>query len=145
MKILLIEDNPDDIEQIARALSQLSETYTLSTAKSAREAFSLLDQTGTSAFDVVLTDRHLPGMLGTKLSDRLRKHKKTKTAAFIMVTGDVGDKARSEALVYDLDGFLTKPVDGKRLSKMLLNGQVFWELSDLPHDLEMYRSAMADS
>lgn len=64
LRILLVDDNPDDLALAQRALRPMSLVWDVVTAGSAAEALDLLD---TQAVDVVVSDIDLPGMDGLSL------------------------------------------------------------------------------
>lgn len=143
MNILLIDDTPEDRERIFRALQHCAANISVDTAESGKKALSKVCENTGETFDVILIDRYLPDMLGTDLADQMRFMGCARNAALIMVTGDSGDTARSDALARNFDGFMTKPVDQVRLRSMIMEKKIFWEISDLPNDLDLYRSKLA--
>lgn len=142
MNILLIDDTPEDREQICRAVQNCAANISVHCAESARKAMERLSDYPSEVFDVMLIDRHLPDMLGTDLANLIRSEGLAKNAALIMVTGDIGDIARADALAHNFDGFISKPANSNRLKAMLIEKKIFWEISDLPHDLHLYKSRL---
>jgi CheY-like chemotaxis protein len=66
--ILVVEDDPIQRRQIARAL--VSSGYPVAMAATGEEAMGILAE---DDIDIVLTDRRMPGMDGVELLERIRQ------------------------------------------------------------------------
>ncbi|MBK9771021.1 MAG: response regulator [Candidatus Obscuribacter sp.] len=75
MRILVVEDNPDDAELLDFKLQQLKHDFLLDFADTLQQAFIIL---GKTPFDLVLLDLSLPDCDGietyTKVADRVSIH-----------------------------------------------------------------------
>ena len=65
-RVLLVDDDPDDLEEMQSVLE--SEDFTVVTADSGKAALALLQE---ADFDVVITDAHMPEMDGVELIELL--------------------------------------------------------------------------
>lgn len=75
--ILLVEDDPDDVRIIEKALESSTVPVTISTVENGVEALETLDKAalaGEPAPDLILLDLNLPIMSGTEFLTKLRAH-----------------------------------------------------------------------
>ena len=70
-------------------------------------------------FDVVVTDVIMPGAKGTDLLNRI--HKESKGVQVIMITGEPTVNTASKAVRAGAYDYLSKPVSGKNLQKVVAN------------------------
>jgi PAS domain S-box-containing protein len=116
LKILLAEDNPINAlltrELLRRRGHQVTEVTSGEAAVKAMEG---------GAFDLVLTDIHMPGMDGIEATQAIRRNEirssrpRTPIVALTADTLETGRRACREA---GMDGFLTKPVEPTQLDDM---------------------------
>src|SRR5207244_7115175 len=88
--ILLVEDDPDDILLIGRALSQAQLESAVNVVRDGEEAVAFLEaQTGRSPSalpSLVLLDLKLPKMSGLELLLWVRRHPKLKSIPVVVLT-----------------------------------------------------------
>lgn len=70
--------------------------------------------------DVVITDRHMPGLSGTALCRRIREHPRGMRTSIILVTGDGGAADVIDGVAAGADDYLVKPVEEFVLQVRLL-------------------------
>ena len=73
------------------------------------------------AFDLVLTDIHMPGMDGIEATKALRALEERlgrPRTPIIALTADVLETGRRACREAGMDGFLTKPIEPKQLEDM---------------------------
>ncbi len=104
IRILLIEDNPDDVEIIRRVLERYRRlNFELVTAESTKAGWKLLSK---EAFDAVLLDHKLPGENGLEL---LRcQSGKGRLPPVIMLTGQVDVVVAKEAIKHGAYDYVPK-------------------------------------
>jgi PAS domain S-box-containing protein len=105
VRVLVVEDDPDTREGIARILAQCGASVAL--AADARTALRALE--GDAPPDVLLCDIGLPGEDGHALLRRAREDGRTVPAAALTAFASVDDQVRSLAAGFQLH--LAKPVD----------------------------------
>ncbi|MBM4154747.1 MAG: response regulator transcription factor [Lentisphaerae bacterium] len=108
MRILVIEDEPDLLAGIVRALRD--EDYAVDTAV---EGVDGLFKAESWAYDAILLDIMLPGMDGWEILRRLRQTRKTPV---LVLTARDAIRDRVRGLDGGADDYLTKPFD---LAEML--------------------------
>src|SRR5689334_12352126 len=65
-RLLLVDDEPDNLDALARLFRR---GYSIATATSGEAALELLEK---ERFEVLLTDQRMPGMSGSELCARAR-------------------------------------------------------------------------
>jgi CheY-like chemotaxis protein len=114
MKILVCEDDEVVLKVIQVALeNQPAETtYT----KDGRQALDLL-RSG-HRFDLVITDIHMPYHNGDEILTLIREDQK-KNTPIIMISSDTEEEVITLALKSGVNEFIEKPLDPKKLNKLL--------------------------
>lgn len=112
--ILIIDDNPLNLK-LAKLLLEV-EKYQVRTAKSAAEAFQVLEQFRPR---LILMDFQLPGTDGLELTKKLKNDPRCQDAIVVLVTSydQKGDEAKAKAA--GCDGYLSKPIDTQTLPGVL--------------------------
>lgn len=106
MNVLIVEDDPMVRRLLLRHFQK--QHATAREAGDAERALALFQEENT-AFDVVVTDVHLPGMTGVDLATRLREIRPDQ--AIVFVTGDVDADLARRALESGSAGYLLKPFE----------------------------------
>ncbi|NBQ59509.1 MAG: sigma-54-dependent Fis family transcriptional regulator, partial [Opitutaceae bacterium] len=109
--VLIVDDEKHTREGLQQALA---DTYDVSIAASADEAFNLLDS---QPFDVVLTDLRMPGKSGLKVIDKALAL--PQRPAVLMMTAYGNIDTAVEAMKRGAVDFLTKPVNIERLEVLI--------------------------
>jgi two-component system, NtrC family, response regulator AtoC len=109
--VLIVDDEKHTREGLQQALA---DSYDVSIAASADEAFNLLDA---QPFDVVLTDLRMPGKSGLKVIDKALAL--PQRPAVLMMTAYGNIDTAVEAMKRGAVDFLTKPVNIERLEVLI--------------------------
>jgi DNA-binding NtrC family response regulator len=109
--VLIVDDEKHTREGLQQALA---ESYDVSVAASADEAFNLMDA---QPFDVILTDLRMPGKSGLRLIDRALAL--PNKPAVLMMTAYGNIDTAVEAMRRGAVDFLTKPVNIERLDVLI--------------------------
>ncbi|MFM8337849.1 MAG: sigma-54-dependent transcriptional regulator, partial [Opitutaceae bacterium] len=109
--VLIVDDEKHTREGLQQALA---ESYDVSVAASADEAFNLLDA---QPFDIVLTDLRMPGKSGLKVIDKALAL--PNRPAVLMMTAYGNIETAVEAMKRGAVDFLTKPVNIERLEVLM--------------------------
>jgi two-component system, response regulator len=116
--ILLVEDNPDDVELTVMALKESKITNPVVIARNGVEALDYLFGTGSHAGRdvsvqpvVVLLDIKLPLLSGIDVLRRMREDERTRRTPVVMLTSS--DESGDIAATYDLgaNSYVRKPVE----------------------------------
>lgn len=73
-------------------------------------------------FDVIFVDHMMPGMDGLQVTEEIRSHEWPNTnTPIVALTANVVSEMRKQYLKSGMDDFISKPIDRKELSRVLLN------------------------
>jgi len=114
IRILHVDDNPDDLELIEFQLKRLSVDLDIHFAESAQEALSLLSET---SFDCVLCDFQMPGSDGLEFLKTLRD--RGDDIPFIFLTGQGNEELAARALRAGADDYYTKETTFAHYDRLL--------------------------
>ncbi len=138
MKILIVEDNPDDETLVLRALKKSSVTNKILVVRDGAEALDWLFREG--AYEgrdngdpaVVLLDLKLPKVDGLEVLRRIREDERTKRIPVVVLTSsnEQEDMIRS----YDLgaNSYVRKPVEFGAFSEAVNQLGLYWLLLNEP-------------
>lgn len=115
--ILLVEDNPDDVDLTLRAFKRNQLGNEVVVATDGEEALDYLFSTGAHAGrppgmpTVILLDLKLPKVMGLDVLRRIRADERTRRLAVVVLTSS--NEERDIITSYDLgaNSFVRKPVD----------------------------------
>lgn len=114
-KSILIVDDEEVIRQVLRQLL-VRDGHELVEATSAEEAMRLIT---TREFDLVVTDKNLPGMDGVRLLELARKLRPEMKA--ILITGYPSETSAEAGLRLGVMDYLTKPFDEVQVVRSKIN------------------------
>ncbi len=109
--VLIVDDEKHTREGLQQALA---ESYDVSVASNADEAFNLMEA---QPFDVILTDLRMPGKSGLKVIDKALAL--PQRPAVLMMTAYGNVESAVEAMKRGAVDFLTKPVNIERLEVLI--------------------------
>ena len=110
--ILYIEDNPDNMTLVQRALENRG--YKLLKARNGLEGLKMAEA---EAVDLILLDINLPDIDGYEVAQRLRRSEKLalKTVPIIAVTANALKGDAEKALNAGCDVYMSKPINIREL------------------------------
>jgi CheY-like chemotaxis protein len=141
-KILLVEDNKDDILLIQRAFykTKLAEKFELIIAEDGNQALSYLHDTDISSVSqrgkipmILLLDLNLPRINGFEVLQRIRSNDKTKFIPVIVFTSSKEDQDITKAYVLGANSYVRKPIDSGKFTSVLQQIITYWgDVNELP-------------
>lgn len=124
--ILLVEDNPDHAELLARSLEKLPLRVRLHAVEDGELALEYVcgrsqfaDRMQFPAPDVVLLDWRLPRLDGVEVLKQLKSAPATAHLPVVVLTTSDQERDLSTAIRLRADKFLTKPADAQVLLRLL--------------------------
>jgi two-component system response regulator len=116
--ILLVEDNPNDVELTLRAFEKSNVINEIVVARDGEQALHYLFATGphvdrdrTMLPEVVLLDMKLPKIDGLGVLRRMRADERTKRLPVVMLTSSKEEKDVMTSYDLGANSFVRKPVD----------------------------------
>ncbi|GAB4307353.1 MAG: response regulator [Methanobacteriaceae archaeon] len=119
--ILLVEDDPDDVNLTLRALNKSNLNQEIVIANDGLEALEYLfgegkyaDRDSSKIPELILLDLKLPKMDGIEVLKRLRSNEKTRTATVIILTSSKETEDIVKCYKLCANSYIQKPVDFNR-------------------------------
>ncbi len=142
--ILLVEDNPDDVDLTLRALKKNNITNKVIVAKDGVEALDYLH--GTGMYDgrdvkdlpvVILLDLKLPKIDGLEVLRRIRQDELTRLIPVVILTSSVEQKDVVEGYELGANSYIRKPVDFEQFVEAVKVLGLYWTLwNETPSSLK---------
>ncbi|NEQ83208.1 MAG: response regulator [Moorea sp. SIO2I5] len=129
-EILLVEDDPGDIELTRKALKKAKLANNLHVVMDGTQALAYLYREGEYADsqkpDLILLDLNLPGMNGQEVLQQIKGDDDLKQIPVVMLT--TSDAQEDIVKSYDLGAncYLKKPISLKEFDKIIKALQDFW-------------------
>jgi CheY-like chemotaxis protein len=131
--ILLVEDNPDDVQLTLRALKKSKIMNQVIVAQDGVEALDYLFGTGKYAGrdtdvkpQVVLLDLKMPKMDGLEVLQRIRKDERTRVLPVVVLTTSSEDRDRVESYKLGANSYIRKPVDFNQFAHAVQQLGLYW-------------------
>jgi two-component system response regulator len=131
--ILLVEDNPDDVELTMRALAKSHVANSVDLAVDGVEALEYLACTGKFAGrdpcvqpQVILLDLKMPRMDGLEVLRRIRSDEKTRLLPVVILTTSSEERDRIESYKLGANSYIRKPVDFAQFAESVRQLGLYW-------------------
>jgi signal transduction histidine kinase len=108
-RILVVDDNADMRQYLARLLAK---DYAVETAADGKSALSKITE---HLPDLVLSDIMMPEFDGFELLNRLRSNETTRSIPVVLLSARAGEESRVEGLQAGADDYLVKPFSAREL------------------------------
>lgn len=137
--ILLVEDNPDDVELTLRALKQYNIRNEISVVRDGAEALDYLFATGaysdrdTSVMPaIVILDLKLPRVDGLEVLQRMRADERTKLVPVVILTSSKEEKDIVNGYKFGANSYIRKPVDFTQFVEAARQLGLYWLVINEP-------------
>ncbi len=134
-EILLVEDNPDDVELTLRAFRKSNFLNEIIVARDGIEALEYLFATGkyeardaSSLPQVVLLDLKLPRMDGLQVLERVRANPRTKMLPVVILTSSTEPRDLVGGYSLGANSYIRKPVDFQEFVDAVRQLGLYWLL-----------------
>lgn len=132
--ILLVEDNPQDVELTVEALSEYNLANSIVNVADGVEAMDFLRHEGEFKDrkdgnpGVILLDIKMPRMDGIEVLEAIRKDEKLKSIPVVMLSSSRENPDLKKCYLLGANAFVVKPVDFKEFVEAVKHIGVFWAL-----------------
>ncbi len=137
--ILLVEDNPDDVELTLRALEKHNIRNEITVVRDGVEALDYLFATGAYAErdkstmpTVILLDLKLPKIDGLEVLRRIRADERTKLLPVVILTSSKEEQDIINGYKLGVNSYVRKPVDFNHFSDAVRQLGLYWLLLNEP-------------
>jgi two-component system, response regulator len=137
--ILLVEDNPSDIDLTKRALEKGRISNELIVAQDGAEALEYLFCTGAYAKrdssqvpTLILLDLNLPNIGGLEVLRRIRENPKTRRIPVVILTSSKEEQDLAASYDLGVNSYIRKPVDFFQFAKAIEQLRLYWLILNEP-------------
>ena len=136
--ILLVEDNPHDVELTLRALKKHNLANNVHVARDGQEALDFLFGDGPFAeikcnrLKVILLDLKLPKVSGLEVLKKLKSDERCKSVPVVVLTSSQEDQDIQECYKLGVNSYVVKPVEFDAFAKTVADLGLYWLLVNKP-------------
>ena len=137
IKILLIEDNPDDVELTLRAFKKHNLANHITVARDGEEALDIIFQHGKENAeglrpDLILLDLKLPKVDGMEVLRQIKENSETKVIPVIILTSSKEENDLAESYRLGANSYIRKPVNFEKFTEVVMQLGLYWLLINEP-------------
>jgi two-component system, response regulator len=137
--ILLVEDNPNDVELTMMALKENNLANNVHVAKDGEEALEFIFSTGRYKNrvnninpKVILLDLKLPKVDGIEVLRNLRSNERTKCIPVVILTSSREERDIVETYKLGVNSYIVKPVQFENFIKTVKELGLYWLVVNQP-------------
>ena len=126
--ILLVEDNPMDLDLTLRAFRRKHLSNTIHVARDGEEALAFMAQwdAGEPAPAVILLDINLPKVNGLEVLRQLKAHAIYRRIPVVMLTSSKEDRDLKSAYDLGVNSYIEKPVSFSKFIDVAEQIELYW-------------------
>ncbi|MFZ1059517.1 MAG: response regulator [Candidatus Rokuibacteriota bacterium] len=139
VEILLVEDNPNDVELTLHALSESHVTNPVHVVRDGAEALEFIFGTGAYASrnmnntpKVILLDLKLPKVDGLEVLRRVKSDPRTAKIPVVVLTSSREERDIVESYQLGVNSYIVKPVDFEQFTAAVRQVGLYWVLLNQP-------------
>jgi len=133
VEILLVEDNPQELQLTLRALTQAKLTNRIEVVRDGAEALEFIFGEGPHAGrklengpKVILLDLKLPKVDGLEVLKRIKGDERTKGIPVVMLTSSKEQSDLVESYRLGVNSYIVKPVNFERFAQAVQELGMYW-------------------
>jgi len=126
--ILLVEDNPMDVDLTQRALARRRVANPVVVARDGEEALAYLPrwEAGEPLPVVILLDLHLPKVDGLQVLSQIKSHPRFHTIPVVVLTTSSEDRDMQTAYQLGANSYIVKSVDFDKFMQVAEQIELYW-------------------
>ncbi len=132
--ILLIEDNPMDVDLTVRAFKKRNIANPIQVARDGEEALAFLPswEAGEPLPTVILLDLKLPKVHGLEVLRQIKAHQRFAAIPIVVLTSSSEDSDIKAAYQVGANSYIVKPVDFDKFMEVAAQIQLYWIVLNVP-------------
>ncbi len=132
--ILLVEDNPMDVDLTLRAFAKRRLTNPVEVARDGEEALAFLPrwEAGHPQPAVILLDLKLPKVGGLEVLRQLKNHPTFRSIPVVVLTTSAESEDVKAAYHLGVNSYIVKPVDFQKFVEVAAHIELYWTLLNEP-------------
>ncbi|KAA3665209.1 MAG: response regulator [Chloroflexi bacterium] len=132
--ILLVEDNPLDVDLTLRAFKRRNVTNSIIVARDGEEALTWLPrwEAGEIKPVVILLDLKMPKVDGLEVLKHIKSHPEFKTIPIVVLTSSAEDRDVREAYKLGANSYIVKPVNFDKFIEVAEQIELYWTILNQP-------------
>lgn len=137
--ILLVEDNPDDVELALLALEEHNVANRIHVVRDGVEALDFLfcqgayeNRRGSGALRLILLDLKLPLLDGLEVLREIKSDTRTRRIPVVMMTSSDEESDRLRSYDLGVNSYIVKPVDFEQFTGTMRSLGFYWLLLNAP-------------
>ena len=136
-RMLLVEDDPNDIELIQLALENYHFVNQIDIAEDGEEALQYLFGTGNNSSTpklprLVLLDLKLPKISGIQVLEAIRRDPRTKNLVVVVMTSSAEDRDLQACYNLGVNSYIVKPFDFEQFMEIARQVGFYWMMLNEP-------------
>ena len=126
--ILLVEDNPMDLDLTLRAFSKKKFANQIQVARDGEEALAFLPrwEAGEALPAVILLDINLPKVNGLEVLRQLKAHERYRRIPVVVLTSSREDRDLKTAYDLGVNSYIEKPVSFTKFIEVAAHIELYW-------------------
>ena len=139
VEILLVEDNPDDVELTLHAFQKHNLANHVHVVRDGAEALDFLFCTGSykdrrieNSPSLVLLDLKLPKVDGLEVLRRMKEDPRTQMIPVVVLTSSREDRDIMESYQLGVNSYIVKPVNFEQFTEAVRQIKLYWLLMNEP-------------
>jgi len=143
VEILLVEDNPNDVELTLHVFKKHHLCNHIHVARDGAEALEFVFCTGRYAGrrienrpKVILLDHKLPLVDGLEVLREIKADSRTRMIPVVMLTSSCEERDIVESYQLGVNSYIVKPVDFEQFTEAIKNFGLYWLLVNQPPILQ---------
>jgi hypothetical protein len=132
--ILLVEDNPVDLDLTLRAFAARKISNKILVARDGEEALKYIDlwENGEPLPVVILLDLNMPRVNGLEVLEKIKSHERFKTIPIVILTTSSESTDLKSAYHLGANSYIVKPVDFEKFIDVARHIDVYWRVINKP-------------
>lgn len=136
--ILLVEDNPADVELTLRAFKRRKLSNPIGVARDGEEALDYIHKRGPFAGEapvpgLILLDLRLPKVDGLEVLRELKTHPVYRNIPIVVLTTSSEDRDVKYSYELGAASYIVKPVDFEKFLEVVERIDLYWILTNVPY------------